>query len=435
MAKFRFRERIPIDVPHTLMQLLSRFQGVRDGLPELIKNAKDQYSRLGVFDPAVRAIVVVVNTAERSIGVIDFAGAPADQFKRWEKWSDPTANTKDRAADIEGGHGNSGKAFMVLGSTTDSSFESCYEGRRTRMGYENDTESTRFKPGIAIENGKAVEAQLVENARKQLDRSIAELGLKFGDLPKAAQEVFNARQAFTVAQVNGVKEWSKAREETIRRSISELRAAVETHPQAALTLESCGVWFVIDGQLAGDEPAKVRYPEPFRGFADPLSVPVPEEVTDPQTGEPVSTGAHDDGKVLILRTSAKSLRTEDMRPLHVIRVRNARNVVGIWSVANLCPGASSGFVFGEVRVPALHGERFVDGDVGSVNSRALLRSLEAWVREGVDDVAERIHLRIGHTKEERDSVNACLSQMRDVMSELLRKKARVGRSGVMRTRL
>lgn len=157
MAKYQFRERIPIDVPHTLMQLLSRFRGVRDGLPELIKNSKDQYSRLGVTDPALRTIVVAVNTADKSIGVIDFAGATADQFKRWETWSDPTANARDKASDIEGGHGNGGKAFMVLGSSTDSSFESCHDGRRTRMGYENESERTRFKPGLAVEGGKPVE--------------------------------------------------------------------------------------------------------------------------------------------------------------------------------------------------------------------------------------------------------------------------------------
>src|SRR5687767_13696547 len=119
MAKYQFRELIPIDVPHTLMQLLSRFQSVKEGLPELIKNSKDQYSRLGIIDKASRVIIVAINTERKSIGVIDFAGATADQFKRWETWSDSTANERDKASDIEGGNGLCGKAFMVLGSTTD----------------------------------------------------------------------------------------------------------------------------------------------------------------------------------------------------------------------------------------------------------------------------------------------------------------------------
>lgn len=424
MAKFQFRERIPINVEHTLMQLLSRFQGVHDGLPELIKNSKDQYSRLGITDPAIRTIVVVADTKERMVGVVDFAGASADQFKSWETWSDPNANTKDRAADIEGGHGNGGKAFMVLGSTTDSSFESCFQGRRTRMGYENDSPSARFKPGIALENGKPVENQAVDSVRKQFERSLSELGIKFNQLPKAARDTFESRQAFTIAQVNGVKDWSKAREDTVRRSVFELRHIVETHPQAALSVESCSVWFVIDGQVIGDEPASVRYPEPFAGFTEPLVIAVPEKIMDGQTGELISTGPADATKLLTLRTSAKSLRTEDMRPLHVIRVRNARNVVGLWSLADLCPGASSGFVFGELRVAALEGEHLLTEDPRNVNDTALARALEEWTAEHVIELSDRIQRAIGYSKEDREKVNEVLAEMRGVMASFLGKGRR-----------
>lgn len=427
MAKYQFRERIPIDVPHTLMQLLSRFRGVRDGLPELIKNSKDQYSRLGVTDPALRTIVVTVNTADKSIGVIDFAGATAEQFKRWETWSDPTANARDKASDIEGGHGNGGKAFMVLGSSTDSSFESCHDGRRTRMGYENESERTRFKPGLAVEGGKAVEDQRVESTRKQFDKALADLGLSFDRLPKQAQETFAARQSYTIAQVNGVMDWTRAREETVRRAVSEMRRSVETHPQAALTLESCSVWFVVDGQVVGDSPAKVEYPEAFPGFVDPLVIPVPDEVTDPQTGEQVSTGAGDaQTRVLTLRTSSRSLRTEDMRPLHLIRIRNNRNVVGLWSVADLSPGASSGFVFGELRVPSLDGEHLAGADRKSLNDTPLVRGLQDWTANQVKELADKIQQATAkeHRSEDRDKVNQSLKKLRDLMREFLTERDR-----------
>jgi len=427
MAKYQFRERIPIDVPHTLMQLLSRFRGVRDGLPELIKNSKDQYSRLGVTDPALRTIVVAVNTADKSIGVIDFAGATADQFKRWETWSDPTANARDKASDIEGGHGNGGKAFMVLGSSTDSSFESCHDGRRTRMGYENENEQTRFKPGLAVEGGKPVEDQRVESSRKQFDKALADLGLSFERLPKLAQETFAARQSYTIAQVNGVTDWARAKEETVRRAVLEMRRSVETHPQAALTLESCAVWFVVDGQVVGDCPAKVEHPEAFPGFVDPLVIPVPDEVTDPQTGEQVSTGAGDERtRVLTLRTSSRSLRTEDMRPLHLIRIRNNRNVVGLWSVADLSPGASSGFVFGELRVPSLEGEHLAGADRKVLNDTPLVRGLQYWTANQVKELADKIQQATAkeHRSEDRDKVNQSLKKLRDLMREFLTERDR-----------
>src|SRR5437870_1588141 len=91
MGQYQFRCDIPIDVPNTLGQLLRRFQSVRDGLPELVKNAKDQYSRLGITEKQNRVILVVVNTVHRSLACIDFAGAGKDQFDRWQTWSDPAA--------------------------------------------------------------------------------------------------------------------------------------------------------------------------------------------------------------------------------------------------------------------------------------------------------------------------------------------------------
>ena len=411
----------------TLMQLLSRFQSVKDGLPELIKNSKDQYSRLGIGDPTQRVIVVAINSTERSIGVIDFAGATAEQFKRWETWSDPTANAREKASDIEGGHGNGGKAFMVLGSTTDSSFESCHEGRRTRMGYENDTERTRFKPGIAIEEGQAVEDQRVEAVKKRFDLALVDLGLKFEQMPLQAQKAFELRHSYTIAQVNGVKDWARSREETVRRAMAEIPRAVTTHPQAALTLESCAVWFVVDGQVIGDAPARVEYPDPFPGFTDPWIIPVPAKVTDPHTGEVVNTGDGDvQTRVLVLRTSGKSLRTEDMRPLHVIRVRNSRNVVGLWSVADLSPGATSGFVFGELRIPALEGEHLAGADRRLLNDTPLVRGLEAWTADQVKALADKIQQATAkeHRAEDRDKVNQSLTKLRDLMREFLSERDR-----------
>lgn len=422
MTKFQFRERIPIDVPNTLMQLLSRFQGVKDGLPELIKNSKDQYSRLGVLDASTRTIVVVVNTTSHTVAVVDFAGAPVDQFKRWETWSDPTANTREKAGDIEGGHGNGGKAFMVLGSTTDSSFESCFQGRRTRMGYENVSDKMRFKPGIALENGRPVEGLEVGSVREQFNRALADLGIKFNKLPEQAQSAFEFRQAYTIAQVNGIKDWSRAREDTIRRLVAELPQTIEMHPQASLTLESCSVWFVLDGRVLGNGPAQVRYPDPFPGFADPRIVTVPDYLTDPQTEELVSTRPHDEESgLLTLRTSAKSLRTEDMRPLHVVRVRNDRNVVGLWSVAHLSPGASSGFVFGEIRVAPLQGEHLTGADRQLLNDTPLTRALEAWTGARIKELADEIQQATAkeHRAEDRDKVNESLKKLRDLMRDFL----------------
>ncbi len=48
MSDFRPLPGIRIDAVHSLEQLTGRYQTMRDGLPELVKNSKDHYARLGI---------------------------------------------------------------------------------------------------------------------------------------------------------------------------------------------------------------------------------------------------------------------------------------------------------------------------------------------------------------------------------------------------
>src|SRR2546429_8257189 len=121
---------IPIDSGHTLDQMTGRFQSVKDGLPELVKNAKDQYARLRVGESQDRQILVIASSRKQAIGVLDFAGARSQDFSGWQTWSSRTASQSELSPDIEGGHGNGGKAFMVRGFLKVSYMESCASGLR-----------------------------------------------------------------------------------------------------------------------------------------------------------------------------------------------------------------------------------------------------------------------------------------------------------------
>src|SRR2546421_7603513 len=121
MPAFNPLPEIPMDRAHMLDQSTGRFQTVKDGLPELVKNSKDHYSRLGVIDKADRQIVVIVSTDIRRLGVLDFAGARNEDFNGWKTWSSRTAARSDLAGDIEAGYGNGGKSFMVRGAVRESS--------------------------------------------------------------------------------------------------------------------------------------------------------------------------------------------------------------------------------------------------------------------------------------------------------------------------
>src|SRR5262249_27496371 len=150
-------------------QLLGGFQGVRDGLPELVKNSKDQYARLGITERSERQIIVLVNTIAHRVGVLDFAGASRSDFDLWQVWSNPHASRAQAGGDIEGGHGNGGKAFMVRGSTSTAFMESCFQGHRTRMGFNNTDQKHRHFPGHVKENGKPVADVPEEKAKMRLE--------------------------------------------------------------------------------------------------------------------------------------------------------------------------------------------------------------------------------------------------------------------------
>lgn len=203
-TEFVLPDEIPIDPEATLDQLTGRFRSLRDGLPELVKNSKDQYSRLGITDADDRQIVVVFSTDARTLAVIDFAGAPAENFKGWTTWSDPSAGKVDLAADIEAGHGNGGKAFMVRGATKRAFLESCFDGKRTRKGFVNDQPGRRYKPGFGIVDDVEIDDVKEAEPAKCLKDILRSLGATLADLPPPVMAAFEARNAYTVALLDQV---------------------------------------------------------------------------------------------------------------------------------------------------------------------------------------------------------------------------------------
>lgn len=418
-TEFKFLPDIPIDIDHTLYQLLRSFQSVRDGLPELPKNSKDQYSRLGVTAKKDRQIVILVNSKTRSIGVLDFAGAGTTDFKQWQTWSDPAANRAKANSDIEGGHGNGGKAFMVWGSLTDSFLESVVDGKRTKMGYKNDQKNRRHYPAYIAEDGVVLDGVSNKEPRSGLDAVLRRFRATFANLPKDAQRVFESRKAFTVVEVNSIRDWSGRRPATLKNMISELPMMLRQHPQMALTLESCTVSILVDGKIDSASPLSVVYPDAMKGFEDIPRLPIPEKLADPETGDEVNTGGSSDD-YLELRTSKRHLRQTD-KTLNVLRVRNSRNVVANLSVAELAPQNESAFLFGTLRLASIDGEHLSGSDRKGLADTSLTRAIKQWASEQIEALASKLQKALAkeHKQQDRDRANESLSRMRELMREYL----------------
>ena len=424
MIGFEALPDIPMDKGHTLDQQTGRFRTVKEGVPELVKNSKDQYSRLGIREKNLRQIVVLISPDGRHLGVLDFAGARETDFEGWKTWSSRTAGRAALGEDIEAGHGNGGKSFMVQGAKREAYMASGAGGSLTKMGFKNDEPSLRYRPGwFKREDGKLVRSVPDTNPSATLANELAPFGLTVSDLPAPARMAFEARKSFTIVHLDGVTEWVDAplrgREELIFTVPERLR----THPQASLTIESCPVWVLRGKNPLAHSPLSYALPEPFAGLEEPITEPVPTSLKDPESGEtipiPRSPGST---PTLTLNTSASHLRTTDKyKALNVIRIRDARNVAATWSVADLAPIATSAYILGTLRYPELPADSLVGNERQQLADTPLARALREWTAEKVRELAARIQ-RLQASRDspkDRSATNEALGRLRDLMRKYL----------------
>src|SRR3989344_6147412 len=208
---FEASETIKMDMVHGLDQISSRFQSVKDGLPELVKNSKDHYFRLDVDDKKDRQIVILNSSDKTQLGVLDFAGAKLSDFEGWEEWNSRTSNRKEMSVNIEAGFGNGGKSFMVRGCLKRSSLCGYTDEKINKKGFINDRKELKYKT-VTFKTGEDL---LIKNLKdcdfkRVLNKEIEPFGINFSNLPKDAQNSFLKRRSFTLVHLDEVRDWKKA---------------------------------------------------------------------------------------------------------------------------------------------------------------------------------------------------------------------------------
>ncbi len=421
---FEFSNDVPIDIEHTLDQLLGRFAQVRDGLPELVKNSKDQYLRLGIDDHSDRQIAILIDTKNRKLGVLDFAGAKAEDFEHWKIWSGKQGARQSLADQIEAGHGNGGKAFMVRGASKTATMESCCDGKYTRMGYQNDDSAVRYKPGFGVENGVRLDNIAESSPTNRLDQFLHNFNLAVGGLPSAVQAAFLKRKAFTAITVDQVAEWIKARIDGMDTRVSRLADLIMDHGQTALTLETCDVWLIVDGSPIKGGPLQISGLDPYPGFEQPLEIAIPDILTDPSTKESVtiSLPTQSSGKLRLETTKSNLSLSEDLKARNVLRLWNSRNNVANWPLPALglaMPAVY--FIGGRLDCPALIDEHLLGADRNYLADTPLVRALEAWVVDQVKDLAIKIQQAQATetAPQEQERARKALKAFRDLMRDFL----------------
>ena len=293
------------------------------------------------------------------------------------------------------------------------------EGLLTKMGFQNDDPTSRYHPGwYKDDSGSFIKSLPARDPAVELNRELQPFGLTVADLPPESRRVFKERKAFTIVAVDGVKDWvnSRSRDAIVNRLPFEL----SNHPQMALTIETCMVWVMRGKQLLLAHPLKNNLPDPFPGFEEPKLFPVPDHLEDLSTHDSVSTGTGE--KFLEVRTSRRPLRISEMRALNVIRVRNDRNVVANWPIAEIAPVATSTYLYGTLKMPALVGEHLAGAERQTVADTPLTRALRQWVERLIVEVALEIQrAQVSRdSPEDREAANDALQKLRELMRKYLR---------------
>ncbi|MBM3473902.1 MAG: hypothetical protein FJX75_11585 [Armatimonadetes bacterium] len=368
--------------------------------------------------------MIVFSENRRHLGVLDFAGAGREDFDAWVEWSSRWGGRQQRAHDIEAGHGNGGKAFMVRGCRTSAFVCGHRDGRRTQMGFTNDDPELRYVAGFfEDEAGQAIDGLSDPMPEEALNALLRPLGSGVGALPAPAREVLRQRRAYTLVVLRDVNDLMPAgtRAEAMRSAVDDLRG----HAQAALTLESSTVW-VLRGKDVVGGPLTIEPLPPKTGFGTPWRFEVPESLADPSSGRMVAIPSHPEGRGhLEISFTEQHLRMSDRRKaLNVVRVRNRRNIIANWSVADLAPVGSSAFLYGTLMCPVLGPEHLVGADRQSLAPVPMVLALQHWTAEHLQKAAEAVQKaeQESESKTDREKASSALRKLRELMREFLRQE-------------
>jgi len=390
--------------------MIAPIQSHENGLPEWPKNSADAYVRIDA-SPDRRVIVLIFDYVDRSrspsISCLDFVGMSSDHIERYfRKWADPDAARADTAVrNVQGGHGNGGKAYMVQMFEDYSVLHTVKGGKGCRYGVPARSVQFGYVP-----NRRVGRDFPVTNLLEELNRALTEVGLSYESLPTPAKRSFNNATGFTL--VRGVNPRHYGRSIPSRQLLNKI---INYH-QMVRTLQLCQVYVIVNGRLYnGGRPLALPTIEPLEGAETPREVVIPETLRDPVSETDVSTtesGQYPVGR-LVLRTSNTDMRWAPRRFRHNIQITAQSGFIGIFEMTELIQSHYGYRIYGECELQAL--EQYKTNDRIRLADSPLTRALKEWIKQRVEQYAQEFETR-DRRRYTQDETNA-LSAMNAALDE------------------
>ena len=381
--------------------ICAAFQSHDKGLPEWAKNSADEYARRDA-QPEERIIVLLFRDGKRgkpaSIGCLDFSGMDSQIIeKHFRKWADPEASTRgDIVADVQGGHGNGGKCYMTQMFDEYSLLHTVKNGVGNKYGVGGGQIRFGYVPNVAEGRDFPVSDPVAE-----LDKSLSNFGVTAKDLPPQAISSLSCAQGFTLLKGVGPKGY------TAKIPVNHLVSALHEHPQMIRTMELCKVYVLANSSLLnGGGHLVLPEIEPLEG-AEPLKIPIPARLKDPDSGVRVSTTKNDafPPGFLTLHTSRTSMRW-GKKYRHMVVFKATSGFVGYVPVTEL--GIQSAYrdrIYGDCELEAL--EEYKQNDRARLADAPLTRAVENFISHHIQKYAEQFEQRDkrDHNKKEKEEVS------------------------------
>lgn len=350
------------------------------GLAEWLKNSVDAYITTGIPDSEQNVIIRLTdgNHNDATFEFIDFVGTSHLEIdKGFKRWGDPKAASRGSDKAVYGGHGNGGKFYMRQ-MFDSSSFTTYRDGHLTIFGFN--------------ENRKYGYAEKYKNKEIKPEEALRLAKINTIIFPPGIREaILSGKTGFTV--VRGVGPSGMKNKIKVERLINRFK----NHPQSRRIISRINVWLA-QGKVKEYSKLEPDPISPLRGFEEPRTIDIPEELPVIEDGEKITVRMTDEkypsGK-LILKTSeeafGKGSHAADLNRIDIIGKIGTIGSYQLFEIGvKVFPQAS--FLYGECECPILEDPNMdaVRNDRSKLHENQRSKALLGWIRDRVDEMASEI---------------------------------------------